>query len=409
MKILLINKFLYRRGGDAVVTLDTGKLLQNRNHDVYYWGMKNSQNENYPYDEYFVNDLDYAEEKNFNKAIAALNILYSFEAYYKLKSYLSKIGTPDIVHLHNFAHHISPSILFLLHAMRIPAIMTLHDYKLICPIYTLYRNNKPCELCRSGHFYNCLLNKCTKNSISKSFVNICEMYLHHYLLRPYMLVSEFISPSKFLREKHYSMGFNKRMTYLPNFIDSVEIRPEFSYSERCCVYFGRLSKEKGLYCLINAMKNVAIKLKIFGDGPLFNQLQSYIISNNFHNVELLGYLDRDRLRSEIKKSMFSIVPSLWYENNPRSIIESFALGKPVIGSRIGGIPELVIDGVTGFTFEPGNSLDLKLKIDKLSSDPGLIYTMGRNGREFVSKELAPEKHYSSLLEIYNEAINKYKN
>ena len=234
------------------------------------------------------------------------------------------------------------------------------------------------------------------------------MYLHHRILHIYDLVDAFISPSRFLKSKLEEMGFKKKIVYLPNFVNLQDYQPEYGWQENSIVYFGRLSKEKGLFTLIEAVKGLDVKLKIIGEGPIRESLEHSAKSKEIGNIEFLGYMSGEDLKNEIKKSMFVVLPSEWYENNPRSIIEGFALGKPAVGARIGGIPELVKDGETGLNFETGNVEDLRSKIKYLINNTDKIVVMGKNARRFVEVELNQEVHYKKLIEIYNSVsvLNK---
>ena len=239
------------------------------------------------------------------------------------------------------------------------------------------------------------------------------MYLHHKILRIYDLVDVFISPSRFLKDKLQAMGFKGRIEVLSNFINPADFVPKYEAVEQSICYVGRLSKEKGVATLIEAVKGLDVTLKIIGDGPLRENLElgswsSEEKSSNSElqtNIQFLGYKTGDELKDKIKKSMFLVIPSENYENNPRSVIEAFALGKPVVGARIGGIPELIKDHETGLTFEPGNVEDLREKIDYMVNHPDKVIEMGRNARRFVEKELNAEKHYERLMEVYQSVTD----
>lgn len=407
MKILLVNKFLYPKGGDAICSLNTGELLASKEHEVLFWGMKHSENPDYPYKELFVSHVDFNKPIGiFQQLNASINILYSFGARKKIEELL-KIEKLDIVHLNNFVHQISPSILDVFKKYNIPTVMTLHDYKLVCPSYSMLADRKPCEKCRNGKYFWCFLKKCTKGSYIKSLLNVVEMYLHHKILHIYDKINVFISPSMFLKKKLKEMGFKKEIVYLPNFINAKDYLPKYSFNEKIICYFGRLSKEKGLFILIEAIKRVSAKLRIIGDGPIKKDLEEKVRKENLENVSFLGYKSGEELKEEVRNSMTVVLPSEWYENYPRSVIEAFALGKPVIGARIGGIPELVKDGETGITFESGNVQDLRSKIEYLINNPNKVSEMGINARKFVEENLNPEKHYERLMEIYHMAMRKH--
>ena len=407
MKILLINKSLYPKGGDAISTITTGNLLSSQGHKVIFWGMSHPLNSEYPYKDYFVSYIDYHNPGSVKKQLRmAVNMLYSFEAKHNIEK-LIQIEKPDVVHLNNFAHQISPSILHVFREYKLPTIMTMRDYKLVCPVYTMLLHGKPCERCKQGRFYHCFINKCAKNSFFKSLLNTVEMYLHHDIMHIYDLIDVYISPSKFLKSKCEEMGFKGKIIYLPNFVRVEDYVPQYGWEENYIVYFGRLSEEKGLFTLIEAVKDIpGLTLKIIGEGPLRSSLELKVESLGLKNIKFLGYKTGHELKEEIKKAMFVVCPSEWYENNPRSIIESFALGKCAIGARIGGIPELVRDNETGLTFESGNPDDLRSKIEYLTKCPDKISEMGRNARELVEKELNAEKHCEKLIEIYKTVISK---
>jgi glycosyltransferase involved in cell wall biosynthesis len=403
VKIILVNKFLYPKGGAEVSTLVTGALLSGKGHEVHYWGMAHPSNPEYPYNDYFVSQVDYNKASGIlTKFKAASNILYSFEAKKKIEEFIKEIK-PDIVHLNNFYHQISPSILHVLKKHNIPTVMTMRDYKLVCPSYSMLADGKPCERCKGGRYYNCFFNKCTKNSYAKSFLNVVEMYLHHKILHIYDSIDVYISPSMFLKNKLEEMGFTHEIVHLPNFVDLGEYSPQYNWQQRSIVYFGRLSPEKGLSTLLEAVKGLNVQLKVIGDGPIRQELEKKAVVERINNVLFVGYKSGKELQKEIQNAMAAVTPSQWYENNPRTVIESFALGKPVIGARIGGIPELVKDGKTGYIFESGSVNELRSKINLLIEDPDKAIKMGRAARKYVEKELCSERHYGQLMEIYEMA------
>lgn len=408
MKVLLINKYLFPKGGDSAVSLATADLLKKRGHKVVFFSMKHPNNYPSEFEKYFVSNVDLNKKHGIITRLKTLGrIIYSFEAKKKIKK-LIEAEKPDVAHLHNFHHHISPSIIDELNKQNIPIVMTLHYYKLTCPYYYhLNSKDEICEKCKNG-YYNVLLNRCTKGSYSKSFANMVEMYIHHNILNIYKKVDLFISPSKFLIEKTRELKHINNIVHLPNFIHLENYVPSENLGQYV-IYFGRLSREKGLITLLNASKDLKnIKIKILGEGPLESGLIKKAKFENL-NVEFLGHVDGEKLIDEIKSSLFAVVPSQWYENQPISILEAFAMAKPVVGSRIGGIPELVKDGERGLTFQPGNYEDLRKKFVNLLSDESKISTMGRNARSFVEKEFNAERHYQELIKIYEEAINKRKN
>jgi glycosyltransferase involved in cell wall biosynthesis len=406
MKILLVNKYLYPKGGAEKSTILTGDLLKKKGHEVIYWGMSHPKNPGYPTAPYFTDCIEYSNTGGLMRQLKiAHTLLYSFEAKGKIEK-LIKAERPDIVHLNNFAHEISPSILDVFKKYGIPMVMTLRDSKLVCPTYLMLSKGKPCEKCCNGKYYWCFLKKCTKDSYVKSMLNVVEMYLHHKILHIYDKIAVFISPSLFLKDKVAYMGFKGELIQLPNFINSDDFEPSYSWESENIVYFGRLSREKGVFTLIEAVEGLDYTLNIIGDGPQREELEGKVIEKGMENVRFLGFKNGGDLYELIRKSMFVIVPSEVRENYSRAIVESFTLGKPVIASRIGGNPELVKDHETGMLYDPGDSDELREKILGLINTPDSIVSMGRNARSFIERELNPDRHYETLMQIYGMAMKK---
>jgi glycosyltransferase involved in cell wall biosynthesis len=400
MKVLFINKFFYLRGGSERVFFDEASLMEEHGHEVGFFAMHHPRNLPSLYNQYFMPRVEYAEKMSLTQKLReAGRILYSWEARKRLRRILEQEKF-EIAHLHNIHHQISPSILHELKRFGIPAVMTLHDYKMTCPTYNLLCHGHLCEVCTYGKYYSCVLNRCNKGSLAKSMVNTLEMYLHHRVMQIYGEVALFISPSKFLIEKLQEMGFPGKLVHLPNFIRSENIEPAQKGEEGSLVFFGRLSREKGVMTLIEAVRDLKVTLKLIGEGPQRGELEEKVSSEKISNVFFMGYKQGQELFDEIKKSMIVILPSEWYENNPLSVLEAFALGKPVIGSRLGGIPELVQDNETGFTFEPGNVADLREKIRLLLENINVIPEIRKKSQRFVIEELNPETHYEKLMNIY---------
>lgn len=404
MKILLVNKFFFLKGGAETIFFDTARLLEKQGHRVVFFSMAHERNECSEYEKYFVSKVDY-DKTGFRNALSCSGrLLYSFEARKKIEALIAA-EKPDIAHLHNIYHQISPSILHSLRKFHIPVVMTLHDYKISCAQYLMMAQGRPCEACINNTYYHCFLKNCIGGSHLRSLLNTIEMVVHHKILRIYDTIDCFISPSTFLKAEVEKMGFRgKNIMVLPNVLRIEDYSPAYSTPQGSILYFGRLSKEKGLLTLLEAAKGLKkIRFKIIGEGPLQPALEAKIREEKIDNVSLPGYKTAEVLKNEIRESSFVILPSEWYENNPRSLIEAFALAKPVIGARIGGIPELVIDGKTGLTFEPGNAPDLRSKIQDLLDHPVKIEEMGRNARAFVEQELSIQKYYKKLMEIYELA------
>ncbi|MEJ2663318.1 MAG: glycosyltransferase family 4 protein [Spirochaetia bacterium] len=408
MKILLVNKFFRLKGGSERVFFAEAELLKSRGHTLGYFSMQDERNVPTDFRGYFVDHVDYERAVPLNRKLKqSVNVLYSIHARKKMHQLLRDFR-PDIVHLHNIHHQISPSILDVIGKYKIPTVMTLHDFKTVCPVYSLLSNGRLCRRCAGGRYFWCLLKRCNKHSYTKSLVNTAEMYLHNNILHMEKKIQVYISPSRFLQQTIREMGFGRKVRFLPNFITADDFTPRYGAKTRTVLYFGRISAEKGILTLMRAVKGLDLTLKIIGDGPLQPVLQAAMARDRSGNIELCGYMTGNELKREIRNAMCVVLPSECYENNPLAAIEAFALGKPVIGSRIGGIPELVRDDQTGLTFAPGQSRDLKEKIMYLVNNPRLIERMGRNARQYIKEELTPEKHYTGLMQVYYEAIRTIK-
>lgn len=403
MKILLVNKLFYEKGGAESVFFNTAKLLEEKGHRVSFFSMKDARNFPTEYGEYFVSNVDYDRRDLINAFKVAPKVLFSLEAAKKMER-LIRDERPEIAHLHNIYHQLSPSILYPLKKRGIPVVMSLHDYKMTCGSYLLFFNGSLCEACAGGRYYNCLAASCLKGSCLKSGLAMLEMYLHHRILRVYDKVNMFISPSVFLKDKLETMGFTGRIKVLRHFVDAGSFEPSYESDGKTFVYFGRLSAEKGLISLLDAFSRLSgVTLKIIGDGPIGDSLKKKAIDERITNVRFLGHMDRIALFEELKRAMAIILPSECYETFGLSIAEGYALGKPVIASRVGALPEIVQDGVTGWLFQPGNVEDLCSKIALIVHDRSKAAEMGREARRFAENDFNKERYYESLMRIYEEA------
>jgi len=407
VKILLVNKFFYLKGGPERHISKISKILEAKGHQAIAFSMEDERNEPTPFGKYFVSKVDFNSPMSVGDKLRIVpRVLYFLEAKRKIEALIKEVK-PDIAHLHNIAHQISPSILDSLKKFDLPVIQTLHDYKVICPTYNMIAGGRVCERCKGHQYYQAVLQRCNKGSFSFSLLNSAEMYVHK-LSRIYERnVDFFISPSDFLRNKVIQFGIDGgKIFHIPNFVDPREYSPHYE-AEDYFVYFGRISEEKGLLTLIRSVRDIkSSRLLIIGEGELRGRLEGYISEKDIANIEFSGYMGEEQLKSVIGNSMFVVVPSEWYENCPYSVLEAFALGKLVVGSNIGGIPELIEEGVDGFLFEPGNSEELSEKIAYLISRPRLREEMGRNARKKVEENYNPELYYERLMKIYQRLMGR---
>jgi glycosyltransferase involved in cell wall biosynthesis len=405
----MCNKFLFADGGPERYMLELSQMLEKQGNQVVYFAMHHPENIKTEYSKYFVRQVFLANPKResiLEKMKTGLRIIYSTEAKKKIEKLICE-HKPDLAHLHNIYHQISPSILPVLRKKGIPVIMSLHDYKLVCPNYRLMTQGEVCEKCNSSKYYQAVFHRCVKDSLSASLLNCLEMYIHKFLNFYEKNVDFFISPSLFMREKLSEFGLNRsKIFYLPPWVKEIKSTPSYTFSD-FFLYFGKISKEKGVETLIQAMeKTKEGELLIAGQGEEKDRLQNYVNQNRIDNVKFLGFVERPKLNELIRACRFVVLPSEWYENSPSVVYESFALGKPVIGSRIGGIPELIEDGENGLLFEPKNVEDLREKIGYLYCHPLLAQKMGISARKKVEEKYSEQGYYNRLLGIYNSLIRK---
>ena len=405
MKILFVNKYYHPSGGPETVLLQSKEKLESLGNEVILFSMQHPRNLETRYSKYFVCNVDYNGSNSlFNQARMSLNIFYSLEAKKKMELLLDE-EKPDLAHLHNIYHQISPSILPVLKKKNIPVVMTLHDFKLVCPNYTFLRGGQVCEECEGKHFYKAVKYKCVKGSYLKSLTCAVEMYLHK-LFRIYeRSVDRFIVLSQFSKERFIRYGLPEdKLIFLPNYIEIPSL-PKSEAPERYILFFGRLSDKNGIFTLIKAMRQLPeIKLLVLGEGEQQELILNYIRENEMDNIKILGFKQGEELRGLIRESYFTVFPNHGYHLCPMSILESFAYNKPVIGSNRGSIPELINDGIDGLLFEPGNVEDLAEKIKYLYRHPLLAQKMGISARKKVEEKYSEEEYYYKLFDLYNDLI-----
>ncbi|MCB5237685.1 glycosyltransferase family 4 protein [Niallia circulans] len=404
MNLLSINKFYYIKGGSETYLFALEEELKREGHSIYQFSMKDNKNKDSITSQYFVENIDYNNAGIIDKLKLAPKIIFSYEAYKNICELL-KMHKVDLAHLHIFQHQLSPSILFPLKKKKIPVVYTVHDLKPLCPNYKMLTNDKVCELCKGNKFYNVVLNKCTKDSLVASTLSMFEAYIHKFLGIYENYIDHFITPSNFYREKMIDWGIPAhKVTHIPNFVNPSSFKVNYNPGNYF-LYLGRLSNEKGIKTLIKSVKQSSdnISLKIVGDGLLKDDIKQYIKDNSLEDrIELLGFKQGDELEELIRGCKAVVMPSEWYENGPLSLIESFAYGKPVIGSNIGGIPEHIDHMENGILFEAGNFKDLAEKITLINNlDETDLIDLGKNARKKVEEVYNSSFHMKKLMQVYN--------
>ena len=408
MKLLFLNKFYYLQGGSERVFFEEMALLKGKGHEVIPFSRKNLSNVSTEYSEYFVDELRIQNKVSFAALRNIKEIIYSNSAKRGLKI-LMQGRSFDIAHGHNIYGLLTTSVLDELKNCSIPTVLTLHDYKIICPNYQLFCNGGICEVCKPNNYYHTVLNNCVHGNIFYSIIYALENYFNFITGKYIKNVTKFIAVSKFIKAKFIEFGFpEQQIVHIPNFINTRTISQDHIQGDYV-LYFGRLSKEKGIKTLINAFKNMksdSLRLVIVGTGPLQDDLIQYSAQHGMKNIEFKGYLTGSKLEEVIQGSKCVVVPSEWYENCPMSVLEALAYGKAVIGADIGGIPELIDIESDGLIFKSGDAEDLAEKIETLMSCTNKKITeMGKYGRNKVETHYNAEKHYSELINLYQRLID----
>lgn len=403
MKIILANNYFYLRGGAEKVFFNEMELLKSSGNQIATFARQYEKNISSEYSKFFPSPIEYEDVPLLTKLSVAFKLVYSLEAR-KCFSSLIQSFNPDIVHAHNICGRLTTSILDAAAEKGLPVVITLHDYKLICASYLMLNKGRICERCISGSTINCILTRCHKDSLAASSVYTVETMFNKFFGK-HNIVDFFICPSRFLLKKHSKAGWpEEKLIYIPNFVRASEFEPDYSYGGYI-LFVGRLSKEKGLLTLLDAVKGLDVVLRIAGDGPMRAEYEKHAFDNNISNVVFEGYKSGKELKDLFRGSSFIVMPSHCYENAPMSILEASAYGKPVIGSEIGGIPEMVIEGETGMLFDPGDTEGLIEKITYMISDPARARKMGKNAREKVVNDYNAEGHYRSLLKVYENTLS----
>lgn len=402
MKVLLVNKFHWNKGGSEKYYFELAELLKENGHEVAFFSMEDEKNVHTDSKEYFVKPIDL----NSGSKLKALDVIYCKDNEKLMRQAIEEFK-PDIVHLNNFQRQLSASIIKPIKEKNIPIVFTAHDVQAICPAITMMDSNKEvCELCMKGKYTNCIKKNCIKDSKLKSVLGAIEGYYYRTKSIYTKKIDYIITPSEFYREKLIQDGIpSEKIKAQHNFVDIEKYNIETT-DDGYALYFGRLSKEKGILNLIQAFEKIEKGiLYIAGEGPEKENIQQFIKDKNLENrVKLLGFLNQDQMKDTIRKAKFIVVPSIWYENCPYSVMETLAIGKPVIGAKIAGIPELVEDGKNGFVYKHDDVNELADKMKILFEDDKLVLEFGKYAKEKARELYSKEVYYKEIIKVYENLV-----
>lgn len=394
----MINKFLHPNGGSETYVFKLGECLKEYGNEVQYFGMEHENRCAGNNVGAYTSNMDFHGGSKLSKITYPVKTIYSSEARKKIRKVLDDFQ-PDVCHLNNFNYQLTPSIILEINKWRkenrktCKIVFTAHDYNLVCPNHMLNNplTHENCESCLGGHFKNCIKGKCIHSSTAKSIVGAAEAYFWN-AKGVYKYIDKIICCSKFMKRIMDSNPlFAKKTVVVHNFVD--DLKYEYKEKENYVLYFGRFSEEKGIRTLLEVCKELPdVKFVFAGSGALEDEIRKV------SNIECVGFKSGKELEELISKAKFSVYPSEWYENCPFSVMESIMFATPVIASKIGGLPELVQDGVNGILFEYKNKNDLKNKISELWNDDKKSAELSENCKK--TKFLDVDKYYHILVNVY---------
>lgn len=397
MKILMINKFLHPNGGSETYIFKLGEYLNANGHQVQYFGMEHQGRIVGNDVDAYTSDMDFHTGSKLQKLTYPIKTIYSSEARKKIRQVLDDFK-PDVCHLNNFNYQLTPSIILEIVKWRKQTgrkcriVYTAHDYQLVCPNHMCNNMGQNCEKCLNGSFINCLKNKCIHGSTAKSVIGTLEASIWN-ATKVYKHIDAIICCSNFLKTKLDTNKLLRAKTVaMHNFVDKVQL-PQNLTKKDYVLYFGRYSEEKGVKTLVDVCKSLPdINFVFAGTGPLESEL------NGISNITNVGFKTGEDLKTLISQARFTIYPSQWYENCPFSVMESQLYSTPVLGADIGGIPELIQDGITGELFESANAKELKEKIEKMWSFEDITKKYTQNCKKVQFSTI--EQYVEKLLDIY---------
>jgi glycosyltransferase involved in cell wall biosynthesis len=406
VRVLHVNKFLYRRGGAEGYLFDLTDLQRARGDEVAHFGMQHPENDPMPFADRFPGRVEFEPPppSASGKARGVARMLWSTSARAGMESVLESFR-PDVVHLHNIYHQLSPSVLAPVRRRKIAAVMTLHDYKLACPTYRFLDHGAPCEACLPRRFWQPVLRRCNGGSLGASAVNAVELSVHT-VTGAYGPVGIFACPSRFLEGKmREGRVYPDRLRWIPNFVDVDAVPAAAAPGDGAVVFAGRLSDEKGVDTLVEAIAaRPGLRLEVAGDGPARPALEALALRRGAADrVHFHGRLPLPEVHELLRRSSVAACPSRWYENQPLAVLEAFACAVPVVGTSLGGIPELIEPGVDGDIVPPNDPAALGAALEGLAADPARAHAMGRAGRAKVEERFGAPLHLQRLDGLYAEA------
>ncbi len=399
LTVLNVGQNYHLAGGSDRYLLDLGALLEGRGHRVIPFAAENPKNEPTEWSRYFVRGADLQHPGPVDLA----RFVYNRPAGRAIAR-LTRETKPDLAHLHIYYGKLTAAILSPLKRAGVPIVQTMHDFKLICPVYSLVSNGKVCEACEGTHYLRALPRKCNRGSLARTALSVAESYVSR-ALGSWDAVDQFIAVSRFQRDKVVQYGLPpERVTTIHNFVSADAFRPGSGAGDYF-LYFGRLEEGKGVHTLLSAAARVReVPLVLAGTGSAHDALARRIEAEGLGHVRLVGFKQGAELADLVRGSICTLLPVHWYENCPMSILESLAYARPVIASRMGGIPELVRDGEDGFLVASADVDQLADRLRWMADHRLEAAHLGQAGRLKVERDFHAAGHYERLLDVYRRVL-----
>jgi glycosyltransferase involved in cell wall biosynthesis len=397
--ILNVGQNYHIRGGSDKCLFELEDLLIKNGHQAIPFTAKHPENNSSEWEVYFPPRVNFENPRPGD----LINFVYSRQAAKALKRLLNSTSI-DLAHMHIYYGQLTSSILKPLRDEGIPIVQTLHEYKIVCPVYTLLSNGEICQSCNGREFWRATVKRCNQGSLSRSALSTVESYVSK-AFGSVDKVCHFIAVSNFQREKVIELGVpEEKITTVHNFIDTRNIVPNYKQGSYF-LYLGRLERVKGIRTLVEAAAKIRdVPILIVGDGTVRPELEKLIEKRKLDHVHLLGFKQGEELEIIIKDCICLIAPSEWYETFGLTLVEAFAHGRPVIASRIGGMTEIVSNGEDGFLVPPGNILALRERMIWMAENRRQAVDLGVSGRQKVETQFNPEVHYQKTMEVYKKVL-----
>lgn len=404
MRVLYCNKYNFPFSGTEAYLFELMEVMRAQGHEVALFSMADDRGQPTRYDQHFVEHIDFkARVGALRKAQLAAHAIYSTQARRKIRAMIRDFR-PEVAHVRNIYHHLSPSILWELKAQGVPVVYHVNDFKLLCTSYNLVSGGEACEACRQGKFWRALRPACYPGLGARTTL-VAEAYVHRWLGTYRRCVDRFLAPSQFVREKFLEHGWDASKFEVLRHFQRVGLENRSPATDGPVVYCGRLSAEKGVHDLLRAIRQVPdVHLVIAGDGPQRSALHELAVRLDLHNVEFVGQIGPAERDALIARCKFTVLPSHAYETLGKAILESYAQGRPVVATDIGSRREFVHHGETGLLYRCGDVNELAQSIALLAASPAMAQEMGRAGWELVRREHRPQEHYQKLVGLYEDLI-----